>query len=90
TERKRRFLENFRLVREKLADLSARDNYRTWSNPITGEEIMQTFGIGPCREIGALKQAVKDAIWESRIPGDHDSAFAYMLQRARAMGMEPV
>lgn len=86
--RKQRFLDNFRLVREKIADLQARDNYRTWTNPISGEEIMRTFGLPPCREVGALKQAVKDAIWESRIPSDHDSAFAFMLEEAARMGLE--
>lgn len=89
-ERKHRFLENFRLVREKLADLQARDNYRTWTNPVTGEEIMQTFGLGPCRQIGDLKQAVKDAIWESRIPNTHEAACRYMLEKAREMGLEPL
>ena len=86
-ERKRTFLRNFQLVREKLADLQARDNYRTWTNPITGEEIMETFGIGPCRAIGDLKQAVKDAIWESRIPNTHEAAREYMLQVAADMGL---
>lgn len=86
-QRKQRFLDNFRLVREKLVDLQVRDNYRTWTNPITGEEIMQTFNLKPCREIGILKQAVKDAIWESVIPNDHDAAFQFMLTRAREMGL---
>ena len=89
-ERKQRFLQNFQLVREKLADLQARDNYRTWQNPITGEEIMQTFGLQPCREIGILKQAVKDAIWESRIPNTHEAAYQYMLEQAATMGLQPV
>ena len=88
-EKKQRFLQNFQLVREKLADLQARDNYRTWHNPISGEEIMQTFGIGPCREIGTLKQAVKDAIWDSLIPNDHDSAFQFMIRKASEMGLKP-
>lgn len=85
--RKQRFLDNFRLVREKIIDLQARDNYRTWVNPITGEEIMQTLNLPPCREVGVLKQAVKDAIWESRIASDHDSAFAFMMQEAERMGL---
>ena len=88
-EKKQRFLQNFQLVREKLVDLQARDNYRTWHNPISGEEIMETFGLQPCREIGLLKQAVKDAIWDSVIPNDHDSAFQFMLQRASEMGLKP-
>ena len=87
-EKKKRFLENFQLVREKLIDLQARDNYRTWHNPISGEEIMQTFGLKPCRQIGQLKQAVKDAIWDSVIPNDHDAAFQFMLEKAKEMGLE--
>ena len=89
-EKKQRFLQNFQLVREKLIDLQARDNYRTWHNPITGEEIMETFDLQPCREIGILKQAVKDAIWDSVIPNDHDAAFQFMLQKAKELGLEPV
>ena len=89
-EKKRRFLENFQLVREKLIDLQARDNYRTWHNPISGEEIMETFHLQPCREIGILKQAVKDAIWDSVIPNDHDAAFQFMLERAAEMGLKPI
>ena len=88
-EKKKRFLDNFQLVREKLIDLQARDNYRTWHNPITGEDIMETFGLKPCREIGLLKQAVKDAIWDSVIPNDHDAAFQFMLEKAKEMGLEP-
>lgn len=86
-QKKQRFLDNFQLVRQKLADLQARDNYRTWHNPITGEEIMQTFNLRPCREVGLLKQAVKDAIWDSLIPNDHDAAREYMLRKAAEMGL---
>ena len=89
-QKKQRFLDNFQLVREKLADLQARDNYRTWQNPITGEEIMETFGLKPCREIGVLKQAVKDAIWDSVIPNDHEAARQFMLQKAKEMGLLPI
>ena len=89
-QKKQRFLDNFQLVREKLADLQARDNYRTWQNPITGEEIMETFGLKPCREIGVLKQAVKDAIWDSVIPNDHEAARQFMLQKAAEMGLTPI
>ncbi len=89
-QKKQRFLDNFRLVREKIVDLQARDNYRTWRNPVSGEEIMETFGLGPCREVGLLKQAVKDAIWESKIAGDHDSAFEYLLAEAARMDLYPV
>ena len=87
--KKQRFLDNFRLVRENLADLQARDNNRTWQHPITGEEILQTFGLQPCKEIGILKQLVKDAIWESVIPNTHEAAREYMLQKAAEMGLKP-
>ncbi len=89
-QKKQRFLDNFQLVRQKLADLQARDNYRTWTNPITGEEIMEIFQLQPCKEIGILKQAVKDAIWESLIPNTHEAAHAYMLEKAKEMGLQPI
>ncbi len=89
-QKKQRFLDNFQLVRLKLADLQARDNYRTWANPITGEKIMETFQLQPCKEIGILKQAVKDAIWESLIPNTHEAAYAYMLEKAKEMGLQPI
>lgn len=88
-QKKQRFLDNFQLVRQKLADLQERDNYRTWKNPITGEEIMETFALSPCQEIGVLKQAVKDAIWDSVIPNNHDAAYEFMLQKAEEMGLSP-
>ena len=87
-QKRQRFQENYRLVREKIVDLQARDNYRTWTNPISGEEIMQVFQLPPCREVGLLKQAVKDAIWESRIPSNHDAAFEYMINEATKMGLK--
>lgn len=86
-QKKQRFLDNFQLVRQKLADLQARDNYRTWTNPITGEEIMQTFNLPPCKEIGFLKQAIKDAIWESKIPNTYEAAQTFMMQKAKEMGL---
>jgi len=86
-QKKQRFLDNFQLVREKLADLQERDNYRTWQNPISGEEIMETFHLGPCRQVGELKQAIKDAIWESRIPNEYEAARAFMMEKAKEMGL---
>ena len=87
-EKKQRFLDNFKLVREKLKDLQARDNYRTWVNPITGEEIMQTFNLPPSRIVGDLKQAIKDAIWESRIENNHEAAFNFLMKEAERRGIK--
>jgi hypothetical protein len=51
---------------------------------------MQTFNLSPCREVGILKQAIKDAIWDSHIPNEHDAAYQFMLQKAAEMGLQPV
>ena len=90
SERKQRFLHNFQLVRQKLKDLEERDRIRNFQPPVSGEEIMETFGLQPCREVGALKSAIKDAILDGVIPNEHDAARAFMLQRAEKMGLRPV
>ena len=89
-ERKERFLSNFQLVRRKLKDLEERDRIRNFQPPVTGEEIMRTFGLQPCREIGSLKSAIKDAILDGVIPNEHKAAWAFMLQRAEKMGLKRV
>lgn len=88
--KKKRFLENFQLVRQKLKDLEERDRIRNFQPPVTGEEIMETFGLAPCREVGALKSSIKDAILDGVIPNEHDSAFRHMLKKAKEMGLTPV
>lgn len=90
SERKKRFLQNFQLVREKMEDLQQKDNYRNFQPPISGEEIMVTFGLQPCKEVGLLKQAIKDAIWNSEIPNEYEAARAFMLQRAADLGLKEV
>ena len=89
-ERKERFLGNFQLVRRKLKDLEERDRIRNFQPPVTGEEIMRTFGLQPCREVGSLKSAIKDAILDGVIPNEHKAAWAFMLQRAEKMGLKRV
>lgn len=89
-QRKQRFLDNFRLVRQKLVDLEERDRIRNFQPPVRGEEIMELFGLAPCAEVGTLKAAIKDAILNGEIPNEHDAARAYLLEQAAAMGLHPV
>ncbi len=87
-QRKQRFLDNFRLVRQKLIDLEERDRIRNFQPPVSGEEIMQRFHLPPCREVGTLKSAVKDAILDGVIPNEHDAALQFVIEKARKMGLE--
>ena len=88
--RKQRFLDNFKLVRQKLKDLEEKDRIRNFQPPVDGAEIMKVFNLQPCREIGSLKSSIKDAILDGVIPNEHDAAFEYMLKKAKQMGLEPV
>ena len=90
SERKQRFLQNFQLVRRKLKDLELRDHIRNFQPPIDGAEIMKTFNLAPCAQVGSIKSAIKDAILDGVIPNEYEAAHEYMLKRALEMGLKPV
>lgn len=89
-EKVKKYYSNFQLVRQKLKDLEERDHIRNFQPPVTGETIMEVYGLSPCREVGLIKSAIKDAILDGIIQNDHEQAFQYMLKIAGEMGLTPV
>lgn len=85
--RKKHFLENFRIVREKLTDLKERDYKRLLQPVIDGNEIMEMFSLQPCREVGQLKQYLKDAVLDNRVPNEREPLMALLLEKAKEMGL---
>ncbi len=87
---KSRHLENFQLVRKKLKEIEEKDALRNFQPPIDGDEIISTFRIGPGREVGIIKNAIREAILDGLIPNEHDSAKNLMLEKGRELGLTPV
>jgi len=85
--RKQRFLDNFRIVREKLADLQERDYKRLLQPCIDGNEIMEMFHLPPSRQVGVLKQTLKDAVLDNRVPNEREPLMELLLSKARKMGL---
>ncbi len=83
-----RYHKNFLDVREKIKEVEERDHVRNFQPPISGEEIMKTFNLKPCREIGQLKEAIKEAILEGEIPNNHQASFDFMLQKGEELGLK--
>ncbi len=84
-----RLRRNFELVKEKMAEVEAKDEIRNWKNPISGDYIMELFGIEPCNTIGQLKEMVKEAILDGVIPNTFEDADAFMRARAAELGLFP-
>lgn len=88
-EKVRRYQDNYRIVRNKLTEIEQKDKIRNFQPPVSGEEIMKVFDLTPCREIGVIKNAIKDAVLDGEIANEHDAAYQYMLKKAAELGLHP-
>ena len=89
-EKVQRFLNNFAKVREKLVEIEEKDRLRNWQPPVTGEMIMAAFGLGPGKEVGMIKNAIREAILDGLIENNLDHAYQFMLEEGSKMGLQKV
>ena len=89
-EKVRRFLDNFKVVRQKMAEIQAKDDYRNWTPPIDGNEIMQRYGLTPSKPVGVLREAQKDAILDGLCANTREAALAFLDQKAAELGLKPI
>lgn len=86
----RRFLQGFDWVKQRLVEVEEKDKIRNWQPPITGELIMRTFNLAPSREVGMIKDAIREAILEGEIENNYDTAYQFMIAQAAKLGLQPI
>ena len=84
----KRYHQNFELVRGKIKEVEERDQVRNFQPPVTGEEIMKAFNLKPCREIGQIKEAIKEAILDGKIPNEHQASYDFMIEKGKKLGLQ--
>lgn len=89
-EKVRKYLKNFENVRKKLVEIEEKDAISNFQPPVDGEVIMKTFNLRPCREIGIIKNAIKEAILDGEIKNNYEEAYEFMLKKAKEIGLEPL
>ena len=87
-EKVKRYMANFELVRAKLKEIEEKDKLRNWQPPVTGEMIMETFGLSPSKEVGILKTSIREAILEGIIGNNYEEAYQFMLDEGKKMGLQ--
>ena len=89
-DRVKRYMKNFEIVRQKMKEVEEKDRVRSWQPPVSGEEIMQAFGMKPCKEVGTIKDAIKDAIMDGEIENSREAAIAFMEKKGNDLGLKLV
>ncbi|MFY9241428.1 MAG: HD domain-containing protein [Polaribacter sp.] len=84
----KRYHQNFEVVRTKIKEVEERDKVRNFQPPVTGEEIMGAFNLKPCREIGQIKEAIKEAILDGKIPNNHEASYNFMIEKGLSLGLK--
>lgn len=87
--KKKKYRDNFELVKKKLRDVEERDHLRNWQPPVSGEDIMQLFDLGPGKQVGIIKNAIREAILEGDIPNDKTAAVTFMIEMAKSLNLTP-